>query len=291
MDVGLLFGMYHFGDGSDVEKQVDNFLSVVGDDSNILLALDYEPNRNGKDMSFAQAIQFLELVYKRTGQRPVLYSGHLIKESLGITTAFNNTLSKHRLWLAQYGPTAKVPSVWDDYWLWQYTGDGIGPKPHVIPGFQGDADLNVFNGTEEGLRATWTGKPINNIQALEEEPSIEIPDEVEDEVKEELGDLPWMKVAKSLIGTKETPGSKNNPKIISWAKAVGLSKQYTADSIPWCGLFVAYVLSEAGEDIVDTPLWALSWKSWESKTDPCYGALLVFKREGGRPCWICRWSR
>lgn len=110
-----------------------------------------------------------------------------------------------------------------------------------------------------------------------------VPPPVDTPPTDENGDLPWMKIAKDLLGIKETPGSKNNQTILDWAKAVGLSNVYNADSIPWCGLFVAYVLSQAGEDVSDAPLWALSWKNWETglKDSPCYGALMVFKRKGG----------
>mgnify|MGYP003386591729 FL=1 len=52
---GLLWGAYHFGDGSDVDAQVNNFLSVVGDAKDTLLALDFEPNPKGASMSLSQA--------------------------------------------------------------------------------------------------------------------------------------------------------------------------------------------------------------------------------------------
>ena len=48
------------------------------------------------------------------------------------------------------------------------------------------------------------------------------------------------RIAYDLIGTKETIGKANNPVIMTWAKETGLMKTYNADSIPWCGLFVAY---------------------------------------------------
>lgn len=150
---GLLWGAYHFADNSDVEKQVDNFLSVVKPDDTTLLCLDYEPN-GARTMSLAQAKQFLQLVYDRTGQRPVLYSGNLLKEQL---TAPDEFLCRHRLWLAQYGRAPKLPCGWSNYWLWQYTGDGIGPKPHSVPGIKTQGiDLNVFAGND--LAAEWVDK-------------------------------------------------------------------------------------------------------------------------------------
>ena len=98
----------------------------------------------------------------------------------------------------------------------------------------------------------------------------------------------WMNIAKSLIGTNETPGNKNNPTIIQWAKDLGIINEYNADSIPWCGLFVARVMSESGHDVIDSPLWALSWKNYGEKlSKPLYGSILVFKRTGGGHVGFC----
>ena len=48
--------------------------------------------------------------------------------------------------------------------------------------------------------------------------------------------------AVELYGVTEAIGSANNPAILGWAKELGLEKDYTADSIPWCGLFVAITM-------------------------------------------------
>src|SRR3984893_191450 len=48
---GLLWGAYHFGDGSDGVAQAEHFLSTVGDPSKTLLVLDFEFNRTGPSMS------------------------------------------------------------------------------------------------------------------------------------------------------------------------------------------------------------------------------------------------
>lgn len=97
---------------------------------------------------------------------------------------------------------------------------------------------------------------------------------------------PWMETAKSLIGLKEYSGSRNNPRILNWAKIVGgwTASYYKRDSIPWCGLFVAICLIQNG--IIPTPeaLRAKAWASWKGgkrlKT-PCFGCILVFTRKGG----------
>ena len=86
--------------------------------------------------------------------------------------------------------------------------------------------------------------------------------------------------ALKLYGTKETLGSGNNPVIIEWAKELGLQHQYNADSIPWCGLFMAIVAKRAGKPIPSNPLWARNWAIWGSESHtPKLGDVLVFSRD------------
>lgn len=150
---GLLWGAYCFGDSSDVSKQVEHFLSVAGTEPDTLLALDYEPN-GANTMSLAQAKQFLQMVYDKTGQRPILYSGNLLKEQLKKPDPF---FSAHRLWLAQYGPRAKLPPGFSNYWLWQFSGDGVNGEG-IIPGINSKGvDCNVFGGAD--LASEWCHLP------------------------------------------------------------------------------------------------------------------------------------
>lgn len=88
--------------------------------------------------------------------------------------------------------------------------------------------------------------------------------------------------AVKFIGTKEIVGNKHNPVILDWADDLGLRKTYTNDEIPWCGLFVAFIVKKAGFEVVDKPLWALSWSNWgDTVTTPMFGDVLTFKRNGG----------
>ena len=88
--------------------------------------------------------------------------------------------------------------------------------------------------------------------------------------------------AVKLLGTKEVVGKEHNPVILGWAKELGLQKVYTADEIPWCGLAMAYAAHMAGVQVVDKPLWALSWANYGTKvTQPMLGDILTFKRDGG----------
>lgn len=87
--------------------------------------------------------------------------------------------------------------------------------------------------------------------------------------------------ALKLYGTRERQGSGNNPVILEWARELGL-RDYTADSIPWCGLFVSICAHRAGKPLAASPLWARSWAKWGSPSpDAALGDVLVFARNGG----------
>jgi len=93
-----------------------------------------------------------------------------------------------------------------------------------------------------------------------------------------------LREALAEYGTLETPGAANNPRIIAWAKEVGgkVADVYKADSIPWCGLFMAVIAKRADKPLPANPLWALSWSAWGKPADkPMLGDVLVFTRNGG----------
>jgi lysozyme len=152
LGVGLLWGAYHFGTGSNGVHQAEHFLSVVQPDSKTLLVLDFESNPQGPDMTLEEARAFVTHVKEATGTFPGLYSGHYIKELLG--TSKDPVLANCWFWLAQYGPTAVVPVNWPTWTMWQYTDGAMGPEPHTVPGI-GRCDRDKFNGSETQLRDLW----------------------------------------------------------------------------------------------------------------------------------------
>ena len=88
--------------------------------------------------------------------------------------------------------------------------------------------------------------------------------------------------ALKLYGTKEQPGDGSNPDILKWAALTGLGQIYSTDGVPWCGLFMAYVVRMAGYKYPDSPLWAQNWKNFGVKVDhPMLGDIVVFKRPSG----------
>lgn len=94
----------------------------------------------------------------------------------------------------------------------------------------------------------------------------------------------WMDIAYRYRGLKEVPGPNNNPTIIGWAKRLGskiLGIAYNADSVPWCGLFVAHCLDLANIAPVKIAVRAKAWAAWGIPVSPCWGCVLVFERAGG----------
>lgn len=93
-----------------------------------------------------------------------------------------------------------------------------------------------------------------------------------------------MLAALAELGTVEVPGAGNNPKILAWAKEVGskVGIDYSADSIPWCGLFVGVCAHRAG---YTPPAICVRAKEWANFGTPAERAMLgdivVLDRKGG----------
>jgi len=153
LDAGLMWGAYHFADGSDPVEQVRHFIEAAQPDANTLMCLDWEPNGNST-MGLDDARAFLTEFQQRMGRKAVLYSGNLAKEQLGDEA--DDFFGSHRLWLTQYGPVPRVQASWQSFWLWQFTGDGIGPTPHGIPGIETNGlDINSYDGSDDQLVSEW----------------------------------------------------------------------------------------------------------------------------------------
>lgn len=89
-------------------------------------------------------------------------------------------------------------------------------------------------------------------------------------------------VALEKYGTREIPGIKNNPTLLAWAKEIGLQWDYTADEIPWCGLFMGACAWEAGWALPKPALRAKAWLTFGNPAPvPMLGDVLVFGRTGG----------
>ncbi|HEY2071224.1 MAG TPA: glycoside hydrolase family 25 protein [Rhizomicrobium sp.] len=165
---GLLWGAYHWGTAANVDAQIANFLSVINPAPNplsaldgTLIALDFEKTKlaDGTDdtMSLDQAREFLLKLGAKLQRKPVLYGGGMLNDDLGDT--IDPVLGSHKLWLANYNDKPTWPKTWNDYWLWQFTGDGQGSNAKKIPGAPGDkngyVDCSMFPAGADALKTQW----------------------------------------------------------------------------------------------------------------------------------------
>jgi lysozyme len=145
LEQGLLWGAYHFLRPGDQQAHAKHFVATAG-------AIDiYAADHEDPDVSLAELKEFLQAVYDLTGVRPIVYSGHVIKEQVGSNK--DDFLAEHRLWLAQYSSSPSWPKqIWPEWWLWQHTDQGscAGCDPPV--------DLNFYDGEPDELVADWTGE-------------------------------------------------------------------------------------------------------------------------------------
>jgi GH25 family lysozyme M1 (1,4-beta-N-acetylmuramidase) len=154
IDAGMLWGAYHFLRPGDLAGQAHRFLDVAQPTQATLLAADHEDVR----VHLKDLMTFLHEIETETGRRAVLYSGYVLKEQASARTLKQfPDLALHRLWLAQYGAKPKCPHGWETPWLWQFTGDGEGPAPYEIAGFDSGTDISSFEGSDEDLAAQWSG--------------------------------------------------------------------------------------------------------------------------------------
>lgn len=161
-EIGLLCMGYHFNTGENIASQIDHFWEAAEPDAEMGMCLDWEDNR-ASQMTLSEFIQFCNLADEKLGRPIWVYSGNRAKTLLtDPSKEIRDCCAKRHLWGCQYGsrfiskdnngkllPFKDVP-------LWQYTGDGLGPKPHSMPGIvtQG-IDLNHFAGTKENLKTLW----------------------------------------------------------------------------------------------------------------------------------------
>ncbi len=99
---------------------------------------------------------------------------------------------------------------------------------------------------------------------------------------------PWMVWARVQIGVREIVGPQHSPVILRWAQEVGaavLGIQINDDETPWCGLFAARAMKEAGLAPAKIAARAAQWgpvgKWGRQLVGPRPGCVLVFSRTGG----------
>src|SRR5216117_1660540 len=179
LQAGLLWGAYHYANGSDPIRQADHFLSVVSSSwaqanpavrpsAGVLLVLDFEKNGHypGGTMRADQAVAFVERIRSRTGVYPGIYSGeyHLgqVLNSPKVTAAQRSMLTKCWLWIANYHYEQRATAPWDFWHLWQYCGDGKCDLPRAAyPTSVANirkAERNIFRGSRSALEDFWQNR-------------------------------------------------------------------------------------------------------------------------------------
>lgn len=159
----MLCGAYAFNTGEPPLDQVARFLgwAALADDESGWLDLERNPSGTGQ-MSLPSTVEWLDRYDQKMGRRCGLYSGDVIKTLIiHASDVQREFLAAHPLWGCEYGPRWKNidanghPLPWAKPFLWQYTGDDIGPEPHTMDGLEQGADLSVFDGTVDELKAAW----------------------------------------------------------------------------------------------------------------------------------------
>lgn len=90
----------------------------------------------------------------------------------------------------------------------------------------------------------------------------------------------WISVARKYLGQAEIKGPHHNPHILTWWKRAGAP--FEDDETPWCGAFIAGVLSELGIKPVSGGASAQAWLKMSVKLDkPAQGCVVIFER--GKP--------
>jgi lysozyme len=172
---GLLWGAYHYANGTNPTQQADFFLNAVerswrrtdavNRPKQVLLVLDFEKNGHypGGTMQTGQAVAFVERIKERTGVYPGIYSGENRIRGIVSSSAFSvfhqRVLARCWLWIANYHFQPRDIEPWGHWTMWQYTGDGICDLPRVaFPKSVANisrAERNVFRGDENAVRAFW----------------------------------------------------------------------------------------------------------------------------------------
>lgn len=95
-----------------------------------------------------------------------------------------------------------------------------------------------------------------------------------------IADPAWIVAARSKLGEREIPGSKDNPWIVGFWQRLG-AKWFNDDETPWCGGFVAWCLNEAGLPYPKEFPRAASFKTYGTACPAQVGAIGVKARKGG----------
>lgn len=140
---GYKTGAYHIlVNDTNIVGQAYNFIHTAKPDSSEFPPiLDIESNLVGRPYGeYRKKVhQWLVLVEKETGGKPLIYCSDKIREEVLNTADFDG----YHFWIARYDTIP--PKSKDDWLFWQFTEKG-----HV-KGIKGNVDVNLWKGTLEEL--------------------------------------------------------------------------------------------------------------------------------------------
>lgn len=166
--LGLLWKPYDFATGDDVASNVKVFVNFTGGNAHDGGCLDFEDDTHS-EMSGDQAYEFIDRYNQMVGVACWIYGGNRIREEIDPQDSKWIDMAKYTpLWECRYiggqpvdnaGEWKHVPPIppWTKTTVIQYTGDGVGPRPHTVLGLENGADLNIFDGDRNQLVAAWPG--------------------------------------------------------------------------------------------------------------------------------------
>jgi lysozyme len=171
-----LLGAYHVLEpNADPLTQADHFLSLYQQGAEITLttatqeggahppmlppALDFELARGETGrQALEAAVAWLQAVEGSLGRRCLVYVSPSFVEGLeklagAAADGAVVELARRPLWVAHYGvATPRVPAPWQDWTLWQASGD----HSAMLPGSRTDVDIDWYRGDAVSLAALGT---------------------------------------------------------------------------------------------------------------------------------------
>ena len=139
---GFISGAYHFFiPRTDDLRQADFFIRTAAlDSADLPPVLDVETTGGKSKSELQRAVKtWLDRVERYYGVKPILYTSYKFKLQYLNDSIFNT----YPYWIAHYYvDSVRYEGAWH---FWQHTDAGI------VPGIEGNVDLNVFNGTRSGL--------------------------------------------------------------------------------------------------------------------------------------------
>ena len=139
---GFIRGAYHFFiPRTDALRQADFFIRTAAlDSADLPPVLDVETTGGKSKSELQRAVKtWLNRVERHYGVKPILYTSYKFKLQYLNDSIFNT----YPYWIAHYYvDSVRYEGAWH---FWQHTDAGI------VPGIEGNVDLNVFNGTRSGL--------------------------------------------------------------------------------------------------------------------------------------------